>query len=144
MNVMKKYFLFLMGVIAIGLLGSVYTNSAPRGKIFVDKISINNGDTRLPFNISITSTSWTQVLPKRAKRRYAVIQTTSTAMAGYICLSTTTTSGVLCKDDTKGMVIGQSLSILENHSEAILYGRLQDGVGGTVYLRGEEEYDSGD
>ena len=141
---MKKYFLLILGVIAIGMMASIDSISAPRGKIFVDKVYTNNGNTRVPFSVAVDSTSWVQVLPTRANRRYAILQTTSSSLSGYICLSTTTQSSIVCDDTTNGMIIGNPHSILENYSEAVLYARYQDGVAGTVYIKGEEEYDNGD
>lgn len=134
----------ILNIILIGVLFISAGFAAMRGNVFVERFYKNNGDTRVPFAISISSTSWTLVLPKDEHRRYTIIQTSTTAPAGVICLSTTNALATVCSDTTKGIRITGSNNRYEDYSEAVLYGRLQDSVAGSVSLYGEYQYDSRD
>ena len=136
---MKKAFI-LAGVFAV--ISIVATaESAPRLSPSVTKTSINEGDTRTPIGISVSSTGWTQVLATNVRRRNAVLQTLSTA-AGTVCLSTTTTESS-CSATTKGYKIEVG-GVLTDYSEAALNARLFDATSGSAYVYGMEYHDSGD
>lgn len=119
--------------------------AAPRKEIFVSKVYTNEGNSRTGIAVSVSSTSWTMVLPKDSIRRSALIQTLSSS-AGTICLSTTTDSNLVCGVNTPGIRIEPGKTYTDN-SEAPLYGRLADGVAGPVYIYGmifKDTNDSGD
>jgi hypothetical protein len=137
---MRKIIIIFIGIIA--LYGVI--KSAPRQDYSVTKTYINNGNTRVPFSVSVASTSWTAVLSTQDTRRYSIIETTSTALPGFICLSTTTTSGTTCTNSSNGQKLGLVKYYIEDYNEAPIYARLQDGIAGSVYIVGEIQYDSKD
>ena len=133
---MKKNILIalLLGVV----LGGVVT-AAPRFKVHVTKVYQNFGDTRVPFAVELVDSAWTQILSSDANRRYAVIEATSTANGGIICLSTSTTVGMACAATLNGQKIGLTRYSVEDYNEAALYGRSSSG---SLYVVGEYQYDS--
>ncbi|MEA3432559.1 MAG: hypothetical protein U9R01_07830, partial [candidate division WOR-3 bacterium] len=94
------------------------------------------------FSVTIDSTSWTQIIPEDSKRRYAVIEATSTSNEGFICVSTFTTTSIECTNSVIGQKIGLTRHYIEDYSEAILYGR--NSSASSLYLIGEYQYDSAD
>jgi hypothetical protein len=109
-----------------------YSNAAPRNRFDVTKIYTNEGDTRTPIGVALSSTSWTQVLPASTSRRAAILQTLSTADE-MVCLSTTTSSATTCTSTTKGLRIEKGAAMVDN-CESVLYGKVATGtVTATAY-----------
>ena len=136
---MKKNILItlLLGVILGGL-----ATAAPRLGPSVTKSTDNNGDTRVPFSVTLSSVAWTQVLGENEDRRYSIVETTSTSISGFVCLSTFTTVGIECTATTNGQKLGLTKHYIEDHNEALLYGRNSEAA--SIYLSGEYQYDSKD
>jgi len=129
--------------IAVSLCLACLLFASPRGNIFTQRVYKDNGNTRLPFVVSVASTSWSTILSADGNRRYAIMHTSSTATAD-ICLSTTTTAAADCSATTPGIKLGQVFESYEDYSQAALYGRsFADSVGST-YIYGEYHYDSRD
>ena len=137
---MKKNLLIalLLGAAIAGLV-----ESAPRLGVNVTKVYQNNGDTRVPFSVSVTSLAWTTVLAASESRRYAVIQTTSTSISA-ICISTISASADNCNSTRPGRRFPIATYMMEDYSEAALYARGITGSNETISLVGEYQYDSRD
>jgi hypothetical protein len=135
---MKIIFIaFLMGIIQCGEL-----MAAPRGEVYVAKTYLNEGNSRTPIAVAVTSVTWVTVLNADVTRRSALLQTLSTA-TDAVCLSTFTTTNITCASTTKGTHLEPGGVVIDN-SEAILYGRMADTISGTVYIYGMEYKDSKD
>lgn len=137
---MKKNLLIAL---LIGMVAVITVNSAPRLYVQVQKIYRNHGDTRSGFLVTVASTSWTTVMAADVERRYAQIHTTSTVI-DTVCLSTISASATVCEATLPGRKFPGVGSQVEDYSEAILYARVIDGSGASIYLLGEQQYDSAD
>jgi len=128
-------------VVAACLAGLLF--ASPRGDVFTKRVYTDDGNTRVPFVVSVASTAWTSIYAANVNRRYAIVHTTSTSTVD-ICLSTTTTAAAACTTATPGIKLGQVFEVFEDHSQAALYGRTLATTPGSVYLYGEYQYDSND
>lgn len=117
------------------------TFSAPRDEIMVKKTYLNEGNFRVPFAVTLTSSTWTEILPVDAERRNAIIQTLSSETY-FVCTSTTSASASSCSTSRQGIKI-EGGGVLMDNSEAVLYGRVQES-GGDIVVYGEYLYDTGD
>lgn len=140
---MKKSILLnslLIGVVLAGVL-----IAAPRDGFDVTKTYLNEGDNRTGLAVAISSTTWTQILPTDVTRRATILHTLSTA-GETVCVSTFTTSTIVCNATTKGAHIEAGGTMIDN-SEQILNARVTDASGITVYIYGliyKDAKDSGD
>lgn len=137
----------LIGVLLAVTVGIAF--AAPRDRFEVTKTYRNHGNTRAVFSVTITSTAWTSILSADVKRRYAIFQTTSAvASTSEVCLSTVSAAATVCSATTEGRHIPRVGVVIEDYSEAVLYGRR---IGGSInvaaeslLLIGETQSDSGD
>lgn len=105
----------------------------------------DDGDSIAGINVTLSSTTWTQILPYHTTRRAAVLQTLSTA-AGTVCISTFSTTALACNgSSTSPMAILEPGAALEvaSTTKTPLYGRVWDAVA-SVIVYGLKSADSGD
>jgi hypothetical protein len=137
----------LLAVIAIVGSLAVYSGAASRQSPLVTKTSVDTGDTRAGFLISVSSKAWVNILPASGTRRYAIIYATSTSIT-EVCLSTVSAAATVCSATLPGRHLPSIGLVIEDNSGAALYAR---GIGGgdaiaptAISLYGETQYDSGD
>lgn len=127
------------------LLGAVlggFVVAAPRDKVEVTKTYLNEGNSRTGLAVAVSSTAWTQVLPAGITRRASTLHTLSTA-GDTVCLSTMTTTSIVCGATTLGVHLEAGGVYIDN-SEQALYGRVTDASATTVYVYGFTYKDSKD
>lgn len=140
---MKKTIILVSFLAIAAFIG--FTEAAPRGEPFVTKTYLNEGDNRAGLAVAVSSTAWTQILPADVTRRAALLHTLSTA-GETVCLSTFTTSTILCAATTKGVHL-EAGGVIRDNSEQILNARVTDASASTVYIYGliyKDNKDSGD
>jgi len=129
-------------------------NAEPREKRSVTKTARNDGNARLPFAISCSSSAWTVAGSSQAvasqpmaneqaaiRRRSMTIQTLSTVTYA-VCLSTTNASGDTCDDNRAGYELGSAWGSVSIYDEGLWYCRAR--TGGSTVIKGVEFYDSRD
>jgi len=133
---MKREFKgFLACVAVVVLMG------AARRYTDVTVTSLNEGNAPVPFSTALSDSAWTAIgSSSPAKRRALGIQSPSTN-TGFVCISTTSTSGVTCTVDTNGYQLEPGAAITIN-DEAVWYGRINSGSVTTV--KGSEHADNRD
>ncbi len=129
----------LSGFLLLAIFGSI-AYSAPRFRIHVTPEFRNDGDTRAGINVSIDSSTWTQVLSASSTRRATIINTV--ASSPEVCLSTITTSSVDCNSSTPGYHLEASIQYWD-YSNAPLYARVK-AASSTTTIYGMMYSDSGD
>ncbi len=144
-----------MKFILAGLLGlflPIVASAHPRDRTSVIRTQRNDGDSVLPFAITVSSGYWTivgssntfvgsETGPSRLRRRSLSVQTLS-AVAFGICLSTSNSNTVACDDNSGGHELGSAWSSVTIFDEAAWYARTRAGGPGTI--KGAEHYDSRD
>ncbi len=130
----------LCALLSVCLLTSL-AMAVPRGSPYVEMGSINEGNIRAGIYVALSSTAWTAVLPKRATRRNAILQTLSNCTYD-ICLSSMSTVSITCSSTTIGIHIEPGGTVRE-YSESILYGRIEV-TGSAVKVYGMDYWDSSD
>lgn len=128
--------------------------AAPRDKPGVTKTARNDGNSRLPFAISCSSSAWTVVGSSQAvasqvmaneqaaiRRRSMTVQTLGT-VSYAVCLSTTNASGDGCDDTRAGYELGSVWGSVSIYDEGLWYCRAR--AGGPTVIKGVEFYDNRD
>jgi len=128
----------LTAIMVVGFVGIAF--AASRQSPFVTKIARNDGDTRTPIYVSVSSTTWTQIVEQDYRNRRVLLQTL--ASADTVCLSSVTTASIICDATTKGARLVATKDY-EDYSEAVLYGRAAD-TKSAVAVYGMKYHDSKD
>lgn len=128
--------------------------AAPRDKPGVTKTARNDGNARLPFTITCSSSAWTVVGSSQAvasqpmaneqaaiRRRSMTAQTLGTVTYA-VCLSTTSNSSSACDDNIGGYELGSAWGSVSMYDESLWYCRTR--TGGSTVIKGVEFYDSRD
>ena len=134
-------FSFLIAMSGMIFISSNKVTASPRSAVHAMKTSRNEGNKRIALSVSVSSTTWTQVLPIGLDRRAAILQTLS-GSAGTVCLSTHSVSGISCNDNAEAVMLEAGTSY-SDYSEQPLYGRAFD-ASGAVVVHGAYYYDSRD
>lgn len=136
---MKKNILLIL---SLGIVFTSIAQAKPRDSVFSNGVIIDNGNSRVPFVVSLTSSSWTAILSEDSNRRYAIIQTSASATSD-ICLSTTTSSATGCSATTPGVKLGTIFDYFEDFNQAPLYGKVFE-AGNSLSVYGEYQRDNRD
>lgn len=136
------------------LLAPLPSLAAPRDKPGVTRTARNDGNTRLAFTISCSSSAWTVVGSSQAtsssgsfseqaaiRRRSMTVHTLGTVTYA-VCLSTTSASASACDDNIGGYELGSAWGSVSIYDEGVWYCRTR--TGGSTQIKGVEFYDSRD
>lgn len=142
----------LIFAILLGLFMAGNAEAWPRKESSVTRITRNDGDSRAPFAITVTSYTWTvvgssstsvgtQTGASRLRRRAMTIQTLGTVTYG-VCLSSVSAAANACDDSIGGYELGAAWGSVSIYDEVAWYARTR--TGGTTVIKGSEHYDSRD
>ena len=115
--------------------------SAPRKEALVTKTSRNEGNRRIGFSVTCSSTAWTVVVSSLPARRSVVMHTLG-SMIYSVCIGTQSLAGDLCNDAAPGVELSTNTSITD-YSEAVIRCRARSPSTGEI-LKGFDYYDTGD
>ena len=132
----------ILNALLIGCVLGGFAVAAQRDRVEVTKTYLNEGNNRTGLAVAVSSTAWTQILPSGITRRSAALHTLSTA-GDTVCLSTMTTSSIVCGATTIGVHLEAGGAYIDN-SEQALYGRVTDASATTVYVYGFTYLDTKD
>ena len=136
----------------LGLLLPGLASAHPRSRSDVQRVSRNDGDSRNPFAISVTSYTWTvvgssstsvgsQTGASRLRRRALTVQALGTVTYA-VCLSSVSAAASPCDDSIGGYEIGAAWGSVSIYDEAVWYARTR--TGGPTAIKGSEAFDSRD
>lgn len=132
----------------------VFSWSHEHSKAATARVHRNDGNARLIFAITCSSSAWTVVGSSAAtasansatieaaiRRRSMTVQTLATVTYA-VCLSSTSVAGDTCADGRAGYELGSTWASVSIYDESLWYCRTR--TGGSTAIKGVEFYDNRD